>query len=57
VGYTDERGRPTKKQIGIIRVLIVEDEIRLAANIVAALKEAAGFAVDCGREGAALTVC
>jgi DNA-binding response OmpR family regulator len=40
-----------------MRVLIIEDEIRLAANIAAALRQSAGFAVDCahdGREGAAL---
>src|SRR6204780_4421889 len=40
-----------------MRVLIIEDERRLAANIAAALKQGAGLAVDCaydGREGAAL---
>ena len=40
-----------------MRVLIVEDEKRLAANIAAALKQGAGLAVDCahdGREGVAL---
>src|ERR1700677_2913583 len=41
-----------------MRVLIIEDEIRLAANIAAALRQGAGVAVDCshnGREGLALT--
>jgi len=40
-----------------MRVLIIEDEIRLAANIAAALRRGAGVAVDCahdGREGLAL---
>jgi len=40
-----------------MRVLIIEDEIRLAANIAAALRQGAGLAVDCahdGHEGAAL---
>jgi DNA-binding response OmpR family regulator len=40
-----------------MRVLIIEDEIRLAANIAAALRQSAGLAVDCahdGSEGAAL---
>jgi len=37
-----------------MRVLLVEDELRLVENIAAALREIAGFAVDCafdGREG------
>ena len=41
-----------------MRVLIVEDEVRLANNIAAALRERLGFAVDCagnGMDGAALT--
>ena len=41
-----------------MRVLIVEDEVRLANNIAAALRERCGFAVDCavnGADGAALT--
>src|SRR6202050_4838308 len=40
-----------------MRVLIIEDEIRLAANIAAALRQGVGLAVDCahdGSEGAAL---
>lgn len=40
-----------------MRVLIIEDEIRLATNIAAALRQGAGLAVDCaheGSEGAAL---
>lgn len=40
-----------------MRVLIIEDEIRLAANIAAALRQGGGFAADCihdGREGAAV---
>src|ERR1017187_498163 len=41
-----------------MRVLVVEDEVRLANNIAAALRERCGFAVDCaetGTDGAALT--
>jgi two-component system response regulator PhoP len=41
-----------------MRVLIVEDEVRLANNIAAALRERCGYAVDCavnGADGAALT--
>src|ERR1700692_3568487 len=41
-----------------MRILIVEDEIRLADNIAAALRQGAGVAVDCahdGKEGASLT--
>ena len=41
-----------------MRVLVVEDEVRLANNIAAALRERCGFAVDCaenGVDGAALT--
>ncbi|MGD0799625.1 MAG: response regulator transcription factor [Acidobacteriaceae bacterium] len=40
-----------------MRVLLVEDEIRLASNVAAALRERCGFAVDCadnGIDGAAL---
>jgi DNA-binding response OmpR family regulator len=40
-----------------MRVLIIEDEVRLAANIATALRQGAGLAVDCahdGSEGAAL---
>jgi DNA-binding response OmpR family regulator len=40
-----------------MRILLVEDELRLAENIAAALREIAGFAVDCahdGREGTSL---
>ena len=40
-----------------MRILLVEDELRLAENIASALREIAGFAVDCaydGREGASL---
>jgi two-component system response regulator PhoP len=40
-----------------MRILLIEDELRLAENIAAALREIAGFAVDCafdGREGASL---
>jgi two-component system response regulator PhoP len=35
-----------------MRVLIVEDEVRLANNIAAALRERLGFAVDCAENGA-----
>jgi DNA-binding response OmpR family regulator len=34
-----------------MRILIVEDEVRLAANIGAALREGAGLAVDCAHDG------
>jgi len=34
-----------------MRVLVVEDEIRLSENIAAALREGAGFAVDCALDG------
>jgi DNA-binding response OmpR family regulator len=42
----------------VMRVLLVEDEVRLANNIAQALRERCGFAVDCaetGTDGAALT--
>jgi len=35
-----------------MRVLIVEDEVRLAKNIAEALRERCGFAVDCAEDGA-----
>jgi DNA-binding response OmpR family regulator len=41
-----------------MRVLVVEDEVRLANNIAEALRERCGFAVDCaenGADGASLT--
>jgi DNA-binding response OmpR family regulator len=34
-----------------MRVLIVEDEVRLAENIAVALREGAGYAVDCAHDG------
>ena len=34
-----------------MRVLVIEDEVRLAENIAAALREGAGFAVDCATDG------
>lgn len=34
-----------------MRVLVIEDEVRLAENIAAALREGAGFAVDCAPDG------
>jgi two-component system response regulator PhoP len=34
-----------------VRVLVIEDEVRLAENIAAALREGAGFAVDCASDG------
>jgi DNA-binding response OmpR family regulator len=34
-----------------MRVLIIEDEVRLAENIAASLREACGFAVDVARDG------
>ena len=35
-----------------MRVLLVEDEVRLAENVAAALREGPGFAVDCAEDGA-----
>jgi two-component system response regulator PhoP len=35
-----------------VRILIVEDEKRLAANIAQSLREVAGYAVDCAYDGA-----
>jgi len=34
-----------------MRILLVEDELRLAANIASALREGPGFAVDCAEDG------
>jgi two-component system response regulator PhoP len=34
-----------------MRVLIVEDELRLAENVATALREGPGFAVDCAEDG------
>jgi two-component system response regulator PhoP len=34
-----------------MRVLVVEDEVRLAENIAAALRQGPGFAVDCAHNG------
>jgi len=34
-----------------MRVLVIEDEVRLAENIAAALREGPGFAVDCAADG------
>ncbi len=34
-----------------MRILVVEDEVRLAANIASALREGPGFAVDCAEDG------
>jgi len=34
-----------------MRVLVVEDELRLAENIASALREGPGFAVDCAEDG------
>ena len=34
-----------------MRILLVEDETRLAENIATALKESAGYAVDCAEDG------
>jgi DNA-binding response OmpR family regulator len=34
-----------------MRVLLIEDEIRLAQNIASALREGAGLAVDCAEDG------
>jgi DNA-binding response OmpR family regulator len=36
----------------LVRVLVIEDEIRLADNIAAALREGPGFAVDSAEDGA-----
>lgn len=41
-----------------MRVLVVEDEARLAENVAAALRESAGYAVDVARDGQdALMLC
>jgi len=37
----------------IMRMLLIEDETRLAQNIAAAFREGPGFAVDCAEDGAA----
>ena len=34
-----------------MRILVIEDELRLAENIAAALREGSGFAVDCAEDG------
>jgi DNA-binding response OmpR family regulator len=34
-----------------MRVLLVEDEVRLASNVAAALRERCGYAVDCAESG------
>jgi two-component system response regulator PhoP len=34
-----------------MRVLVVEDEVRLAENVASALRESSGFAVDCAEDG------
>jgi two-component system response regulator PhoP len=34
-----------------MRVLLIEDELRLAENVAAALREGPGFAVDCAEDG------
>ena len=34
-----------------MRVLLIEDELRLAENVASALREGAGFAVDCADDG------
>ena len=34
-----------------MRVLVIEDELRLAENIAAALRDGPGFAVDCAEDG------
>lgn len=34
-----------------MRVLVVEDEVRLAENVASALREGPGFAVDCAEDG------
>jgi DNA-binding response OmpR family regulator len=39
------------RKIVAMRVLVVEDEVRLANNLAAALREGPGFAVDCAEDG------
>lgn len=34
-----------------MRILVIEDEARLAANVASALREGPGFAVDCAEDG------
>jgi two-component system response regulator PhoP len=36
-----------------MRVLLIEDELRLAENVASALREGPGFAVDCAEDGVA----
>ncbi len=40
-----------KRKLKTMRVLIIDDEVRLAENIAAAMREASGFAVDCAYDG------
>jgi two-component system response regulator PhoP len=35
----------------LMRVLVIEDEVRLAENVASALREGPGFAVDCAEDG------
>jgi DNA-binding response OmpR family regulator len=39
------------RRLDAMRVLVVEDEVRLADNLAAALREGPGFAVDCAEDG------
>jgi two-component system response regulator PhoP len=39
------------RKLAAMRVLVVEDEVRLADNLAAALREGPGFAVDCAEDG------
>ena len=34
-----------------MRVLLIEDEVRLSANVSMALREGPGYAVDCAADG------
>ena len=50
--------RHTPCHAGRVRVLVVEDELRLAANIAGGLREGAGYAVDVTHDGEeALRLC
>jgi DNA-binding response OmpR family regulator len=34
-----------------MRILLIEDEVRLAENVATALRDTTGFAVDCASDG------
>lgn len=42
---------PSESTLEIMRVLVIEDERRLAENIARSIRESAGYAVDCAYDG------